>query len=200
MLFRQMLLAMDDQLFRSVLRFDRRDAVRYNDGAESGWEACPMGGHRDRRRDREGGTDRLHGGDSAGDGAHRQRVRRRHGAADGDPVQLRQYLEWSGTFEHQVRAQKTLRIVFPAVIATILIILYLTHKSWINALLLMTNVLGALAGGAIFQWLFGFKFSEAWARGPIAPFETACRPCIGPAGPWRQPECLCPHDSGVILS
>ncbi|MGP0064008.1 MAG: hypothetical protein ACLQGP_10480 [Isosphaeraceae bacterium] len=43
MLFRQMLLAMDDQLFRSVLRFDRRDAVRYNDGAESGWEACPWG-------------------------------------------------------------------------------------------------------------------------------------------------------------
>ena len=27
------------------------------------------------------------------------------------------YLEWTGTFEHQVRANKTLRIVFPAVIA-----------------------------------------------------------------------------------
>ncbi|MGP0064009.1 MAG: hypothetical protein ACLQGP_10485 [Isosphaeraceae bacterium] len=93
-----------------------------------------------------------------------------------------------------------MRIVFSAVIASILIILYLTHKSWIGALLLMTSVLRALAGGAIFQWLFGFKFSEAWARGPTAPFETACQPCIGPAGPWRQPERLCPHDSGVILS
>jgi copper/silver efflux system protein len=83
------------------------------------------------------------------------------------------YLEWSGTFEHQVRAQKTLRIVFPAVIATILIILYLTHKSWVDALLLMTSVLGALAGGAIFQWLFGFKFSVAVQVGYIACFGMA---------------------------
>jgi Cu(I)/Ag(I) efflux system membrane protein CusA/SilA len=83
------------------------------------------------------------------------------------------YLEWSGTFEHQVRAQRTLRIVFPAVIATILIILYLTHKSWIDALLLMTSVLGALAGGAIFQWLFGFKFSVAVQVGYIACFGMA---------------------------
>jgi Cu(I)/Ag(I) efflux system membrane protein CusA/SilA len=83
------------------------------------------------------------------------------------------YLEWSGTFEHQVRAQKTLRIVFPAVIATILIILYLTHKSWTDALLMMTSVIGALAGGAIFQWLFGFKFSVAVQVGYIACFGMA---------------------------
>ena len=31
------------------------------------------------------------------------------------------YLEWTGTFEHQVRAKKTLRIVFPAVIAVIVL-------------------------------------------------------------------------------
>ncbi len=43
------------------------------------------------------------------------------------------YLEWSGTFEHQVRASKTLRVVFPAVIAVIALILYLTHKSWVDA-------------------------------------------------------------------
>ncbi len=83
------------------------------------------------------------------------------------------YLEWSGTFEHQVRAQKTLRIVFPAVIATIIMILYLTHKSWIDAILLMTSVLGALAGGAIFQWLFGFRFSVAVQVGYIACFGMA---------------------------
>ena len=54
------------------------------------------------------------------------------------------YLEWTGTFEHQVRANKTLRVIFPAVIALIALILYLTHKSWIDALLMMTSVLGAL--------------------------------------------------------
>ena len=83
------------------------------------------------------------------------------------------YLEWTGTFEHQVRASKTLRIVFPAVIAIIMLILYFTHKSWIDALLMMTSVLGALAGGAIFQWLFGFNFSVAVQVGYIACFGMA---------------------------
>ena len=83
------------------------------------------------------------------------------------------YLEWTGTFEHQVRANKTLRIIFPAVIALIALILYLTHKSWIDAMLMMTSVLGALAGGAIFQWLFGFNFSVAVQVGYIACFGMA---------------------------
>jgi Cu(I)/Ag(I) efflux system membrane protein CusA/SilA len=83
------------------------------------------------------------------------------------------YVEWSGTFEHQVRANKTLRLVFPAVIGVIALILYLTHKSWIDALLLLTSVLGALAGAAIFQWLFGFNFSVAVQVGYIACFGMA---------------------------
>jgi Cu(I)/Ag(I) efflux system membrane protein CusA/SilA len=83
------------------------------------------------------------------------------------------FVEWTGTFEHQVRAQKTLRIVFPAVIAAIVLILYITHKSWIDVLLMMTSVLGALAGGAIFQWLFGFPFSVAVQVGYIACFGMA---------------------------
>ena len=83
------------------------------------------------------------------------------------------YLEWTGTFEHQVRANKTLRIIFPAVIALIALILYITHKSWTDALLMMTSVLGALAGGAIFQWLFGFNFSVAVQVGYIACFGMA---------------------------
>jgi Cu(I)/Ag(I) efflux system membrane protein CusA/SilA len=83
------------------------------------------------------------------------------------------YIEWTGTFEHQVRANKTLRIIFPAVIALIALILYLTHKSWVDAALMMTSVLGALAGGAIFQWLFGFNFSVAVQVGYIACFGMA---------------------------
>jgi Cu(I)/Ag(I) efflux system membrane protein CusA/SilA len=83
------------------------------------------------------------------------------------------YVEWSGTFEHQVRSQKTLRVVFPVVLALIALILYLTHRSWIDALLMMTSVLGAMAGGAIFQWLFGFRFSVAVQVGYIACFGMA---------------------------
>ncbi len=83
------------------------------------------------------------------------------------------YLEWAGTFEHQVRASRTLRLIFPAVIGLIALILYLTHRSWIDSALLMTSVLGALAGGAIFQWLFGFNFSVAVQVGYIACFGMA---------------------------
>ncbi|MGO9597828.1 MAG: efflux RND transporter permease subunit [Isosphaeraceae bacterium] len=83
------------------------------------------------------------------------------------------YIEWSGQFEHQLRARQTLRLVFPAVITVIVLILYLTYHSVIDTLLMMTSVLGALAGGAIFQWLFGFNFSVAVWVGYIACFGMA---------------------------
>ena len=53
------------------------------------------------------------------------------------------YVEWSGQFEHQVRARKTLQVVFPAVIVVIALILYLTYRSLVDALLMMTSVLGS---------------------------------------------------------
>jgi len=83
------------------------------------------------------------------------------------------YVEWSGQFENEVQTRKTLALVFPAVIGLILLILYLTYKSWIDAFLMLTSVLGALAGGAIFQWLFGFNFSVAVWVGYIACFGMA---------------------------
>jgi Cu(I)/Ag(I) efflux system membrane protein CusA/SilA len=72
-----------------------------------------------------------------------------------------------------VQTRKTLSLVFPAVIGLIVLILYLTYKSWIDAMLMMTSVVGALAGGAIFQWLFGFNFSVAVWVGYIACFGMA---------------------------
>jgi Cu(I)/Ag(I) efflux system membrane protein CusA/SilA len=88
------------------------------------------------------------------------------------------YIEWSGQFEHQVRARRTLMIVFPAVIAVIVLILYLTYRSVVDTLLMMTSVLGALAGGAIFQWLFGFPFSVAVWVGYIACFGMAVETAV----------------------
>ncbi len=92
-----------------------------------------------------------------------------------DKVKLPQgmYVEWSGQFEDELKTRRTLQIVFPAVIVVIVLILYLTYKSWIDAGLMMTSVLGALAGGAIFQWLFGFNFSVAVWVGYIACFGMA---------------------------
>ncbi len=76
------------------------------------------------------------------------------------------HLEWSGEFEHQVRAAKTLRIIFPAVIVLIFVILYLTYKDLADAGLMMLAVPEALAGGVFFQFLFP-KIMHGWSAPPV---------------------------------
>jgi Cu(I)/Ag(I) efflux system membrane protein CusA/SilA len=74
------------------------------------------------------------------------------------------HVEWSGEFEHQVRAAKTLRFVWPAAFVLIFVLLYLTYKDLWDAGLVILAVLEAPAGGAFFQYLFpkiahGFDWS-----------------------------------------
>ena len=76
------------------------------------------------------------------------------------------HIEWSGEFEHQVRAAKTLRIIFPAVIALIFVILFLTYKDLADAGLMMLAVPEALAGGVFFQFLFP-KIMHGWSAPPV---------------------------------
>jgi Cu(I)/Ag(I) efflux system membrane protein CusA/SilA len=68
------------------------------------------------------------------------------------------YLQWSGEFENQVRAKKTLLVVFPAVILLIFIILYLTYNDLMDAVLMMMAVPEALVGGVFLLWLTKFNF------------------------------------------
>jgi len=82
-------------------------------------------------------------------------------------------ITWSGQFEHQVRAQKTLTLVFPAVIAIIFVILYLSYRDFSDTLMMFLAVPGAVAGGAIFQWIFGYPFSTAVWVGYVACFGLA---------------------------
>ncbi|HKB38097.1 MAG TPA: efflux RND transporter permease subunit, partial [Gemmataceae bacterium] len=76
------------------------------------------------------------------------------------------HVEWSGEFEHQVRAARTLRIVFPVVVLLIFVILYLTYKDLMDACLMMLAVPEALAGGAFFQFLFP-KLVHGWDAPPM---------------------------------
>ncbi len=76
------------------------------------------------------------------------------------------HIEWSGEFEHQVRAARTLRFVFPAVILLIFLILYLTYHDLADALLMMLAVPEALAGGAFFMYLFP-KITQGWDAPPM---------------------------------
>jgi Cu(I)/Ag(I) efflux system membrane protein CusA/SilA len=83
------------------------------------------------------------------------------------------FIEWSGQFEHQVRARKTLQVIFPMVVLLIFVILYMTFNDVRDALLIILAVPGALVGGVIFQSLFGFNFSVAVWVGYIACFGMA---------------------------
>src|SRR5262249_20181097 len=76
------------------------------------------------------------------------------------------HVEWGGEFEHQVRAARTLRFVFPAVIVLIFVILYLTYHDLADARLMMMAVPEALAGGAFFQFLFP-KLVHGWSTPPL---------------------------------
>jgi len=81
------------------------------------------------------------------------------------------HLEWSGEFEHQVRAAKTLRIILPVVLVLIFLILYLTYKDLTDAGLMMLAVPEALAGGVFFQFLYP-KLVHGWSS-PPEPFSMA---------------------------
>jgi Cu(I)/Ag(I) efflux system membrane protein CusA/SilA len=83
------------------------------------------------------------------------------------------FIEWSGQFEHQVRAKKTLQVIFPMVVLLIFVILFMTFNDVRDALLIILAVPGALVGGVIFQSLFGFNFSVAVWVGYIACFGMA---------------------------
>jgi len=83
------------------------------------------------------------------------------------------YLAWSGQFENQVRAGKTMLVVFPAVALVIFIILYLTYNDLLDALLMMKAVPEAMVGGIFLLWLLDYRFSVAVQVGFIACFGMA---------------------------
>lgn len=83
------------------------------------------------------------------------------------------HLEWTGQFEHQIRARQRLWLVAPLVLLVILTILYLTYRDLADALLLVPAIVGALAGGLLLQWLLGYKSSITVAVGYIACFGMA---------------------------
>ena len=83
------------------------------------------------------------------------------------------YIEWSGQFEHQVRAERTLTVIVPIVVLLIFVLLYITYHDFADASLMMLAVPGAVAGGVLFQYLFGFNFSVAVWVGFIACFGLA---------------------------
>jgi len=84
-----------------------------------------------------------------------------------------QTLEFSGQYEAQLRARRTLALIFPAVIGIIFVLLVMTFKSAIEAAHVLLAVPFALTGGVLLQALLGYPFSVAVWVGYIALFGTA---------------------------
>jgi Cu(I)/Ag(I) efflux system membrane protein CusA/SilA len=77
-------------------------------------------------------------------------------------------MSWSGQFEFLERATAKLKIVVPATLIIIFVLLYLTFRRVEEALLLMATVPFALVGGYWLIFLLGYNMSIASAVGFIA--------------------------------
>jgi Cu(I)/Ag(I) efflux system membrane protein CusA/SilA len=77
-------------------------------------------------------------------------------------------LSWSGQFEFLERATARLKIVVPATLVIIFVLLYLTFRSFSEAVLIMATLPFALVGGFWLMFLLGYNMSIASAVGFIA--------------------------------
>nr|WP_314836750.1 efflux RND transporter permease subunit [uncultured Flavobacterium sp.] len=83
------------------------------------------------------------------------------------------YVEWSGQWENQIRANKTLSLILPIVVVIIFLVLYFTYHSMKEALITMITVPFALIGGIFMVYFYGINLSVAVAVGFIALFGMA---------------------------
>lgn len=83
------------------------------------------------------------------------------------------FIEWSGQYENQIRAKRTLQLVVPLVLLIIFVLLVMVYRSVKEALHVILAVPFALTGGVFLLYLLGYNFSVAVWVGFIALFGTA---------------------------
>jgi copper/silver efflux system protein len=77
-------------------------------------------------------------------------------------------VQWSGQYEYLQRAAAKLRVVVPATLLVIFVLLYLNFGRLTETLIVMLSVPFALVGGAWLMWWLGYNLSVAVAVGFIA--------------------------------
>jgi Cu(I)/Ag(I) efflux system membrane protein CusA/SilA len=75
---------------------------------------------------------------------------------------------WSGQYEYMQRAKEKMKLVIPATLAIIFLLLYFNFMSVGETLMVMLSLPFALVGGVWFLWLLGYNWSVAVAVGFIA--------------------------------
>ena len=82
-------------------------------------------------------------------------------------------LKWSGQYENQLSAKRTLILIVPVVLLIIFMLLTVVFRSPSEAAHVILAVPFALTGGLFLQYLLGYNFSVAVWIGYIALFGTA---------------------------
>ncbi|HEU4993633.1 MAG TPA: efflux RND transporter permease subunit, partial [Gemmatimonadaceae bacterium] len=75
---------------------------------------------------------------------------------------------WSGQYEYMERAAQRMKLVVPATLLIILLLLYLNFRSVSESLIVMLSLPFALVGGIWLIWALGYNWSVAVAIGFIA--------------------------------
>ncbi len=81
--------------------------------------------------------------------------------------------KWSGEYEFELRARRSLTLILPIVFAAIFVLLYMLFGSVAETLVLLFPCVYALTGGLLLQWFLGYDFSVAVAIGYIDLFGIA---------------------------
>jgi cobalt-zinc-cadmium resistance protein CzcA len=78
------------------------------------------------------------------------------------------HIAWGGQFENMIRAERRLLLVVPLALALILSLLYLSFRSWRDALMIFSGVLFARVGGIFGLWVRGMPFTISAGVGFVA--------------------------------
>ncbi len=77
-------------------------------------------------------------------------------------------LIWSGRFEYMQKANHRLMIVIPVTLALIVLLLYISNRSWFRVFVILLAVPFSLIGAFWFMYALGYNMSLATAVGIIA--------------------------------
>ncbi len=83
------------------------------------------------------------------------------------------FIQWSGQYENQVRAQKRLTIIIPVVLSIMMIVLYTTFNSFREVLIIFSGIPVALIGGILSLHFYHVNISVAVAVGFISLLGVA---------------------------
>ena len=77
-------------------------------------------------------------------------------------------LVWSGQFEYMESANRTLMLIIPIVLVAVMLLLYLSTKSWFRTILIMLTLSFSVVGAIWMLYFLGFNLSVAVWVGIIA--------------------------------